>query len=527
MTRLVDGRYELIEVIGSGGMATVWRARDIKLERMVALKRPHPVPVGDPRHDRLTREAQLSASINHPHLVTVHDAGSDAEGLYLVMELVNAPSLADVKGSLTREQIIDVGAQIGRALTAVHRAGIVHRDVKPANILLANGGAKLTDFGIATNGAGFGAHQPTTPGYFLTTANYAAPEVLAGQQASPKSDVFALGVVLYEHLTGQLPFNGADRSQRPVMIDDPVGPVIDRCLSPYPGERPDGEELAGLLVAAVSPRAAATAAGSAASPGYDPTATTVMQPMSPMGAESSTVTRPPTNTMVDPRVTAGTGSPPGGRRSPDPSAIALAVLGLGALLVVFILIRGAVDRDSDSNLTATEDIEDPVDETAEADDVDPNSSVTVPSGESNGGDTESAGDGDGAESESGEDGDGEGDDDDGGGFGLGGGIIDRIRGVDDMIDSVNDQIDSVSEQIEDLDAKAKDVRDIMKRINDAVELAGEAKPEEAAEKLEEAARKADDNLDGEARDQVFNLIEDVAEQLGVEDLDLDQFRDDD
>lgn len=514
MTQLVDGRYELIEVIGSGGMATVWRARDIKLERMVALKRPHPVPVGDPRHDRLAREARLSASINHPHLVTVHDAGSDTEGLYLVMELVNAPSLADAKGRLRREEIIEVGAQIGRALAAVHRAGVVHRDVKPGNILLAGGGAKLTDFGIATNGSGFGTYQPTTPGYFLATANYAAPEVLAGQPATPKSDIFALGVVLYELLAGRLPFNGADRSQRPATLNDPVGPVIDRCLSPYPGERPDGAELAGLLTSAPAQPIARRAVAAAAA-AYDPTATSVMAPVPP-SATGSSVVRPPTNTTVDPRAVAGTGSrPPGARRSPDPSTIALVVLGLGALLVVFILIRGAVNPDGDgTEIAATETADDAVDADSE-----PDTSVTVPSGS---GDTEADGAGDeAAESDSGSDpgDDGSGGDDSGGGFGLGGGIIDRLRGVDDMINSVNDQI-------EELDAKAKDVRDIMKRINDAVELAGDAKPDKAAEKLEEAAEKADENLDGEARDRVFTLIEDVAEQLGVENIDLEQFRTD-
>ncbi len=519
MTTLVDGRYELIEVIGSGGMATVWRARDRKLERMVALKRPHPVPVGDPRYDRLAREAQLSASINHPHLVTVHDAGSDDQGLYLVMELVNAPSLADVKGRMTRDRILDVGSQIARALAAVHRVGVVHRDVKPGNILLAEGGAKLTDFGIATDGVGFGTHQPTTPGFFLATANYAAPEVLAGGQATARSDIFALGVVIYECLTGQLPFNGADRSHRPTTIADPVGPIIARCLSPYPGERPDGDELAALLSDPANVASQAAVASAAA--GYDPTATTVMKAVPPMGAGSSTMVRPPMTT-IDPRTTAGTGPPsPGGRKSPDPSAIVLGVMGLAALLVVFWLIRGAVDGESDStDLAATETVEE-TDETEPADDVEPSTDVTVPSGDSDEAGDGSDGSGEGADSsDDGDQGDDDSNDDGDGGFGFGGGIIDRLRGVDDMIDSVG-------EQVEELDAKAKDVRDIMKRINDAVELAGDAKPEKAAEKLEEAARKADDDLDGEARERVLDLIEDVADQLGVEDIDVDEFRDDD
>ncbi len=496
----------------------MWRARDVKLERQVALKRPHPVPAGDPRQDRLAREAQLSASISHPHLVTVHDAGSDGDGLFLVMELINAPSLADVKGRLSRERILEIGAQMGRALAAVHRAGVVHRDVKPGNILLADSGAKLTDFGIATNGGPFGAHQPTTPGFFLATANYAAPEVLAGQPATAKSDIFALGVVLHEQLTGRLPFAGADRTQRPATIADPVGPVIDRCLSPYPGERPDGNELAGLLTSALASASPSGPLSPRPVPvgGHDPTATSVMPTVRQPAASSAAPAgpaRPPTPREVDP------GPAGGGGNRPDSSALVFVALAAGVLFVLFMLVRGAVNNDDGGSETATVD---DVTEDGNDDDVElePDTSVTVPSG----GD-DAAGDGDSQQDPSAgeapdEDaGDGDGDDDDGG-FGLGGGIIDRLRGVDDMIDSV-------SEQVEELDAKAKDVRDVMKKINEAVELAGDAKPEEAAKKLEDAARKADDNLDGEARDRVFDLIEDVADQLGVEDVDLDELRDQD
>ena len=274
---------------------------------------------------------------------------------------------------------------------------------------------------------------------------------------------------------------------------------------------------------------APVSSGFAANTGYDSNTTSVMEAVPSSGLPPAAMVRPPMTSTPDPRITAGSGSATpaaGGRRSPDPSALVLTALGLGALFVVFVLIRGAVNNDSDANETVTEALEVDV-EGDEADNAEPNTSVTVPSSDADG--AESA-DGDGGEAVDGEaTGDGStggesaGDgsaEDDGGGFGFGGGIIDRLRGIDDMINSVN-------EQIEDLDAKADDVRDIMKRINDAVELAGDAKPEKAAEKLEEAAEKADDNLEGEARDRVFDLIEEVADQLGIEDLDLDQFRDDD
>jgi eukaryotic-like serine/threonine-protein kinase len=199
MPEIVDGRYELVSVIASGGMATVWRARDQRLDRDVALKRPHPTHPDDPRHDRMLREAKAAAAIGHPNLVTVLDAGEDENGLFMVMELVEGPTLDRVAAELSHEEILKIGASVGEALAMVHGSGIVHRDVKPSNILMSEQGPQLTDFGVAFN---TDADRMTQPGTVLATPGYAAPEVLAGEPPTPQSDVYSLGVVVFELLTG-------------------------------------------------------------------------------------------------------------------------------------------------------------------------------------------------------------------------------------------------------------------------------------------------------------------------------------
>jgi serine/threonine protein kinase len=231
---LIDDRYELLEVIASGGMATVWRARDTRLNRLVAVKRPHPSPPGDPSTDRLSREARAAASLSHPNLITVYDYGSNELGPYLVMELVDGPTLQDVAGEVSVTQSVEIGASVADALAAIHAVGMVHRDVKPGNVIMSNRGPLLTDFGIA--------HVPdatsklTQPGEVLATPSYAAPEVLAGGESTPASDVYSLARTVDELIrrSGSAP-------------DAHVAATLRRAMSSSPEERPDAAELAAAI----------------------------------------------------------------------------------------------------------------------------------------------------------------------------------------------------------------------------------------------------------------------------------------
>lgn len=243
-----DPRYQTLEVLASGGMATVWRAYDRRLGREVALKRPHPRPPGDPVHSRFEREARAAAGLSHPNLVTVYDSGVDADGPFLVMELVDGPTLSEA--SPDPLSAMRIGAALADALAAVHGAGIVHRDLKPQNVLLSNRGPLLTDFGIAHSA---GDTRPLTqPGSTFTTPDYAAPEVLSGSPATPESDVYSLAMVIHQAATGRLP----DR------VPDTGDPALDAVLTPAlatdPKRRPRPEQLAvalgsGLPTRPVSP----------------------------------------------------------------------------------------------------------------------------------------------------------------------------------------------------------------------------------------------------------------------------------
>ena len=218
-------------------MATVWKARDTRLERLVALKRPHPAPPGDQSVERLGREARAAAALNHPNLITVYDFGTDATGPYLVMELVDGPTLQDILGRLDAEEVVDLGSRLAAALAVIHDAGIVHRDVKPANVIMSERGPLLTDFGIATNPdatAGI-----TQPGTVVATPSYAAPEVLAGGAPTPASDVYSLGVVIDELI------------RRSAVTPNPaVDQVIAAAVAESPDDRPDAAGLADAFMRA-------------------------------------------------------------------------------------------------------------------------------------------------------------------------------------------------------------------------------------------------------------------------------------
>ena len=204
--RLAD-RYELVEVVGRGGMGEVWAARDLRLGRSVAVKLLSSTMASDAGvRERFDAEARSAAGLGHPNVVQVFDSGEDDGTPYLVMELLPGRTLADVValGPLDPEAVRRIGIEVLGALGASHDAGILHRDIKPGNVLLAaDGRAKVGDFGIAKSTEGLNL---TSTGMIVGTAAYLAPERVAGQAATPQSDLYAVGVVLYEALSGRRPF---------------------------------------------------------------------------------------------------------------------------------------------------------------------------------------------------------------------------------------------------------------------------------------------------------------------------------
>jgi Tol biopolymer transport system component len=258
-TRL--GPYEIASALGAGGMGEVYRARDTRLERTVAIKVLPAHLANDPeRRQRFEREARAISSLNHPHICTIHDIGSQEGVDFIVLEYLEGESLEARlrKGPLPLAETLRLAAQVAGALDGAHRRGVVHRDLKPGNIMLTASGAKLLDFGLAKVAAPVSAGAPTetapltAAGAVFGTFQYMAPEQLEGKEADARTDVFAFGAVLYEMLAGRRAFEASspasliaailDREPPSLSVSQPlVPPVLDRvvrkCLAKDPDAR--------------------------------------------------------------------------------------------------------------------------------------------------------------------------------------------------------------------------------------------------------------------------------------------------
>jgi len=262
-TRL--GPYEILAPLGAGGMGEVYKARDTRLTREVAIKvlPSHRAPTPEAR-ERFEREARTISRLSHPHICILHDVGREGDVEYLVMELLEGETLADRlgRGALPVSQSTRYGAEIASALDAAHRRGIVHRDLKPGNVMLTKDGVKLLDFGLARGFSGAGAAGEltaaptvaplTADGAVVGTVAYMAPEQLEGKEADARTDIFALGNVLYEMVTGRKAFAGPTQATviSAILTSDPPSisslqpvtpPELDRlvrtCLAKDPAER--------------------------------------------------------------------------------------------------------------------------------------------------------------------------------------------------------------------------------------------------------------------------------------------------
>src|SRR5947207_4061914 len=210
---VLGDRYQLQDPIGRGGMATIYRARDLRMDRAVAVKVLREVYSTDPKFVRRFQvEAKAASALNHPNIVQVFDYGQADGNYYLVMELVEGTDLRRYlrsRGVLDSKRAIIIAHDVALGLAAAHRRRIVHRDIKPQNILVGRDGSiKLTDFGIVSVYQDINARRLTTTGMTLGTVQYYAPEQALGEIVSPAADVYELGIVMYELLTGRTPFDG-------------------------------------------------------------------------------------------------------------------------------------------------------------------------------------------------------------------------------------------------------------------------------------------------------------------------------
>ncbi|MDG4793758.1 serine/threonine-protein kinase [Micromonospora sp. WMMD1082] len=308
--RLLATRYRLIDQIGAGGMSVIWRAHDEVLDRMVALKVLAPSLAADARfRDMVREEARAAAQLVHPNVTSVHDYGETvspdgAITSFVVMELLSGEELEFrlTEGPLPWPQAVEIGAQVADALAAAHRLGIVHRDITTANVMMTQVGAKLLDFGIATR---IGAPDEDEDGATFGTPAYVAPERLDGAPAQPATDVYSLGVLLHETLTGRVPYpadtwdelsaalaDGASPTLAGVPgLPSPVAQICLRCLSRDPADRPTARQVATVLrdqMLPADPQASTMLAPTVTLPALAPTLAAALGPAAAGGTTAGT-----------------------------------------------------------------------------------------------------------------------------------------------------------------------------------------------------------------------------------------------
>ena len=376
----LGGRYRLVELLGQGGMATIYRARDAQLDRDVAVKLIRPEYGEDPDFlSRFRDEARAAASLNHPNIVSVFDFGEGESGPYLVMELLEGEDLASIirgNGPLAPRQAARVSAEAAKALQAAHVRGIVHRDVKPSNILVGRDGRiKVADFGIAR---AINEAQVTVPGVAMGSVHYFSTEQARGEPATVSSDIYALGIVLFESLTGQRPFSGDGAAAialarltttppRPSALRQGVPPELDAIVtkamaldpaarsasaaamaSALEGYLTDANERTGAAPIVAAGATAATIAAAAARP----------NPPKPLPYPPEAYARPASVSTTDgtPPPPPGSGGPGDGDDEDDGTSpwawlagfVGIAVLAIIGFLLFRLLTGGGIGRNDPS-----------------------------------------------------------------------------------------------------------------------------------------------------------------------------------
>ncbi|MFM8721465.1 MAG: Stk1 family PASTA domain-containing Ser/Thr kinase [Acidimicrobiaceae bacterium] len=354
---IVNDRYEIGKRIGRGGMAEIFQARDILLDRPVAMKVLFPEFATDPAFvERFRREAQAAANLNHPNIVAVYDWGKVNNTYYIAMEYVNGRTLADIlkqSGTLTPIQVCDVMSEVASALISAHQNGVIHRDIKPGNILVSTTGqVKVADFGIA-RALGAGVEQGLTQtGAVMGTATYFSPEQAQGVSTDQRSDIYSLGVVMYEMLSGTAPFTGENAvaiaykqvheyamplDQRLASIPPEVAAIVAKCMEKSPADRYSSAEevrdelrrfVEGMPVLAVSAKKEAGRTTQVL-PQTDVNATTVIS-----AQDAATELLPKTSATKNVK----TNYPPYDDKSPQRTAVFV----FGALFAAIILLAGGL-----------------------------------------------------------------------------------------------------------------------------------------------------------------------------------------